>query len=110
LAGTVDANVETFLSDERNGAAVVAVVLADVVAALDVAGAEAAVELLLLELPQPVRATAADAASATNKGLGTGRCSSLMVRSSCSIRRLAVRTDPAGCSQRPVVARREHLS
>jgi hypothetical protein len=70
LAGTVDATVETFVSRPRNGAAVV--VLLDVVAGLDVAGAEAAVELLPPELPQPARATAADAASATNKGLGTG--------------------------------------
>jgi hypothetical protein len=69
LAGTVDANVETFVSCDRNGVAAVVVVVLDV--ALDVAGAEAAVELLLLELPQPASASAA-AARATNTGLGKG--------------------------------------
>jgi hypothetical protein len=69
LAGTVEVNVETFVSCDRNGVAVVAVVLAGVV--LEVAGGDAAVELLLLELPQPASASAA-VARATNKGLGTG--------------------------------------
>jgi hypothetical protein len=82
LAGTVDASVETFVSCDRNGVAAVVVVVLDV--ALDGAGADAAVELLLLELPQPASASAAVAARATNKGLGTGLFSCLMVCSSCS--------------------------
>jgi hypothetical protein len=65
LAGTVEVNVETFVSCDRNGVAVVVVVL-------EVAGADAAVELVLLELPQPASAGAAAAARATNESLGTG--------------------------------------
>jgi hypothetical protein len=85
LAGTVEASVETSVSCDKNGVAAVVVVLLDVLPALDVAGAEAAVELLLLlELPQPASASAVAVLRATNKGLGTGLSSCLMVRIPCS--------------------------
>jgi hypothetical protein len=48
LAGTVEANVETFVSADRNAVTAVAVVVLEVALVLDVAGADAAVELLLL--------------------------------------------------------------
>lgn len=76
---------------------------------LDAPGAEAVVELLLPELPQPVRATAADAASATNMGLGTGCCSCLMVRNSCYTDTWPPRPT-GGFRSAALVARREHLA
>jgi hypothetical protein len=75
LAGTVEANVETFVSCERNGAALaleLGVVLAVAVLGVLDAGVEATVELLLLEPPHPASASAAATARATNGGFGTG--------------------------------------